>query len=340
MNRYLIDLSLVFLFSAIIAGAAGNACETVLDENPKGDDPIPEQGIIGGEQTNYEEWKGVVGLFSGMSICSAVMLAPDIALSAGHCVLLTSIGQPTVNYVRNPTTLQLLGGSNLDIFYSYGEKVIKHPTWQGNLWPNAVDLSMIKLEEPLEDVEIYKVRKAPQPKIGDKGIIVGYGMASTDEMSAGTHRVGDTTILRMMGGRIELGNPAGTCQGDSGGPFFTDQNGEWVVTGITSFGTTGTCLATGGGWDINVVTYRSWIEKTFLELAGYELPEVEASPLDGDDTGGDSGSDSDGDGDGDDDGDSDGDDGDSDGDSDEDCGCRTTGALSVFSFVALIFSIL
>ena len=32
------------------------------------------------------------------------------------------------------------------------------------------------------------------------------------------------------------GGAKGTCQGDSGGPFFIERNGEPVVVGVVSFG--------------------------------------------------------------------------------------------------------
>jgi V8-like Glu-specific endopeptidase len=270
------SLRLVLAFTMTISmGATG--CEQAdapmaLNETP--------QKIVNGTETNYEQWQGVIGLFTGMSICTATLIAPDIALSAGHCVYYPAQG---VDYVKNPGDLQILGGPIMDEFYSYATKIAKHPQWQGNLWGNAVDLSMIKLETPVKDQPYYKIRQAPSVKVGDKGWIVGYGKswddgkANTyeDEASAGTHRAGETTVLTVQTRVIEVGSPTSTCQGDSGGPLFTHQNGDWVITGVTSFGQ-GRCTATGGGWDVNVLTYRAWIESTFEQLAGYPLSEVDA----------------------------------------------------------------
>ncbi|MCU0663891.1 MAG: trypsin-like serine protease [Myxococcota bacterium] len=278
MPRTVLSPCLAFT-AACFSIAVWQGCASAEDGAPVESAP---QSIVNGTETNYEQWKGVVGLFTGMSICTATLIAPDIALSAGHCVFLPS---QNVNYVKNPQDLMVIGGPQMasEDFLSYASKVIKHPQWQGNLWGNAVDLSLIKLENPAEDQPYYHLREAPSVKVGDKGWIVGYGKSYDDgnasnlddDATAGIHRAGETTVQTVQSRILELGSPTSTCQGDSGGPFFSQQNGKWVVTGVTSFGQ-GRCFASGGGWDVNVLTYRKWIETTFEELAGYPLSEVDA----------------------------------------------------------------
>ncbi|MCP4679713.1 MAG: trypsin-like serine protease [Deltaproteobacteria bacterium] len=293
-------------------GAVGLSCDPVDEEIPVSSlsEKPGLQGIVGGHETNYEEWKGVIGLWTGLGLCTGSLLAPDVVLSAGHCVFYKSWNQlENTDFVNNPQDLQILGGAVIgEEQYSWAEKVVKHPNWNGSLGGNAVDLSMIKLEEPIEGIETYGVRREAAPAKGSKGWIVGYGKSvNNDDMSAGTHRAGETTVKSVNNRVLGLATPSGTCQGDSGGPFFSEQDGEWVITAITSYGA-GFCGPNVTGYSVNVVTYQKWIEETFLELTGEEL-----NP----------GSDSDGDTDTDVDGDSDSDtdtdvDGDSDGDSDSD----------------------
>ena len=286
------------------------------------------KGIAGGEETEYEEWQGVVGMFSAMglyaSICTGTMLAPDIILSAAHCVYYSQDGQ-SIDYVNNPDMLQVMGGSVLgDVDYGFAEKVVKHPSWQGNYMSisREVDLSMIKLERPIKDVEAFKVRKDAAPQIGDDGWLVGYGMSvNGDDYSAGTHRAGTAFVRERRNRVLGIGSPSSTCQGDSGGPFFTEQDGAWVVSAVTSYGRGDSCLPNDVGYSVNLVTYRKWIEDTFFELAGYELdgsPDEEEPSTDAD-VDGDADADGDADGDADTDGDADGDsDGDTDSDTDSD----------------------
>ncbi|MCP4679712.1 MAG: trypsin-like serine protease [Deltaproteobacteria bacterium] len=317
MKNNLLIVGLVMMF---ITGL--NGCEPDMGEAIPLDGP-GHQGIIGGHETNYDEWQGVVGLWGmvgmGAAICTGTLLAPNIILSAGHCVYYPS---DNINFIQNPGNLQIMGGPKIGgVDYGFPEKIVKHPQWNGNLGWGAIDLSMIKLETPIEGVDWYKIREAPAPNVGEMGWIVGYGQASqTDEMTAGTHRAGETTVQEKNNRTIYLMNPAATCEGDSGGPFFTQQGGEWVLTAVTSFGD-GTCRTNSRGGSVNVVTYLPWIESTFLSLAGYELGEDPPLPdTDTDsETAGDSDSDSDADNDADTDTDSDADnDADTDTDTDSD----------------------
>ncbi len=232
------------------------------------------RGIIGGHETDYLEWKGVVGLWGagagGFAMCTGSLLAPNIVLTAGHCVYYPS---DSINYVTSPTSMQLLGGAVIgQEDYGYAEQIVTHPNWNGYLTGSAVDLAMVKLQSPVSDIENYAVRESDPPDAGTMGWIVGYGKASMDAGTEGTHRAGETTVQEVSNRILELRLPAATCQGDSGGPFFTWQSSAWVVTAVTSYGD-GTCRTNAPGGSVNVVTYRQWIEDTFFNLAGYELGE-------------------------------------------------------------------
>ncbi|MCP4599766.1 MAG: trypsin-like serine protease, partial [Proteobacteria bacterium] len=284
----------VWLCFAVMA-AMWLSCEPEFDDTLHSEDLTGFRGIVDGEETNYEKWKGAVGLFAPPgSVCTGTLIAPDVVLSAGHCVF-----YPTsmINVVKDPELLQILGGPRPgDIFYSNAEKVVKHPSWNGSLIL-GVDLSMIKLKDPIpiEDVEPHKVRMGKLTR-GEKGVIAGYGSTSYgDTASAGVHRWGETTLLS-LGSNIQLGNPSGLCSGDSGGPFFTQEEDDWVVTGVTSW-VAGECNAKSGSMSVNVLTYRKWIDKVFREFTGKGLDETDSdSDTDTDtDTETDSGTDTDSD---------------------------------------------
>ncbi|MCU0662707.1 MAG: trypsin-like serine protease [Myxococcota bacterium] len=246
------------------------ACET-LDE-PLGKGLEGQAGIVNGQETQYEKWQGAIGLFTGYSICTGSLIAPDVVLSAGHCVYLPSEG---IDFVSEPSYLQIVGGPIMDVYYAEAEQIITHPTWKGNV-ARGTDLSMIKLKTPIEGIETYLVRDEDSPTVKTKGILVGYGATkSNSTTTAAVHRWGETTIQSVAAGRIGTGNPSGLCQGDSGGPLFTEQAGRWVVSGVASF-ITGFCNAKTGSFSVNVVPNRPWIEQTYKDLTGRDLP----SPFD------------------------------------------------------------
>ena len=229
--------------------------------------------IINGIETNYETWQGVIGLMfsSGyMShICTGTLIDTEVVLTAGHCVYMPEEGIDLIN--ENTNDLEIVGGSNMDIHYTWASRIIKHDKWNGNIYdPLAVDLAIIYLEEPVLGVETYGLSHSPL-QVGQNGIIVGYGN-NTNSGGDTVHREGTTKVIELKGEKVfELGYPTGTCRGDSGGPFFASQDDKWVVAGVTSYGVGTECLAHMGNWDVNVYTYREWINSIVEELTGHEI---------------------------------------------------------------------
>jgi len=315
MKRALIVL-LMAATAGVLGGAAGEGCEAL------GDGPLLTEGedhefgfggIVNGTPTNYASWKGVIAVQGNQSLCTGALIDPEVVLTAGHCVYYPSDG---INYASNPSQVTIYGGSNLysgAVYISGASQIVYHPQWPGNLQTgNEVDLALIHLNTTVTNVEYYDVRVDPQPTAGTPGIIVGYGLTvPSNQNSAGTHVMGETTLLQVSTNLIEIGDPAGTCSGDSGGPLFTQQGGKWVVTGVNSFVDSYDCLPQNGSWEMNVLSRRAWIEEQVVAWTGHGLG--------GGSPGGDADTDTDSDGDSDADGDSDTDvDGDSDSDSDGD----------------------
>ncbi len=242
------------------------------------------EGIVAGEETHFETWKGVLALLGDGTLCTAALIDEHVLLTAAHCVYEPSKG---VNYLTRPELLLVRGGAEIlgpgKNTYATGEEIVLHETWKGDIKDmDSVDLALIRLSRPLTGLEIYPIREAASPRIGQKGKIVGYGLVGENGAnSAGAHRQGDTTVLELYKNRIEMGEPSGVCNGDSGGPLFTVQDGQWVITGVTSFGMNEICQASQGGWAVDVVPYRSWIDSALYDLTGHGLEERETSILGG-----------------------------------------------------------
>ena len=235
------------------------------------------QEIVGGSPTEYQIWKGAVGIMIPMginsySICTATLIDPEVILSAGHCVYLPPQG---IDVLHTPGNINIVGGSNMDIHYAVASEVVKHPNWNGDIYsPTRVDLSVIKLASPIEHIEPYPVDTIPLTK-GTKGVIVGYGNSS-DSGGAGVHRYGETTVLTVTGTEFELGNPAGTCLGDSGGPLFVDRgDNDWAVAGVSSYGVGYGCSAMDSSWDVYILEYRDWIGDVVEEMTGRSLIDLQ-----------------------------------------------------------------
>lgn len=243
-----------------------------------------EPMIVNGTETGYTDWQGVVGLImnvtGGQALCTATLIDPEILLTAGHCVYLKENGVLSLDAVTTPSKITAYYGASIAGWNSKKlagvKKIKKHDTWSGDINNTGqnIDMAVIQLDKKIMDKPIYAVRVLPKETVGEVGVIVGYGITSTNAQDSGVHRKGDAKLIQFqnMNGKtiIEIGGPSGTCQGDSGGPFFTKQNNQWVVSGITSFGGQ-VCYADKGGYDTHVLTSKAWLDAAVKELTGHEL---------------------------------------------------------------------
>ncbi|MCP4677346.1 MAG: trypsin-like serine protease [Deltaproteobacteria bacterium] len=252
---------LLFIFSS------GTGCEE--EETFELQEGARPHEVFGGEPTEgAEEWSGVVGIgFSGMSMCSGTLIDEQVVLTAGHCV---KMGGP-MDFSNMPSLLGILGGAKAGQTLARGQKIVVHPSWEGELSDGATDMSLIKLNKKVTKVPHYRLRDYPMPEAGDDAILVGYGM--TGDGTSSVQHIGETKILSVTPNLLETGGPgqAGICSGDSGGPVFTQQDGEWVVSAVNSFGVDTGCTNDFGAHSVNTLADCHWLNSKMIELVGHDL---------------------------------------------------------------------
>ena len=238
------------------------------------DEEIPaSKAIIGGTESNWEEpWRGAVALgINGYFMCSGTLIDPRVVLTAGHCVKFS----PGMSLENAPQMLWIMGGSDVNtnspdmIKLAQAQKIVAHKNWDGNIESASTDIALVLLDKELTDIPYYRLRDFPMPQTGDPAFLVGYG--DDGDGNSAIQRMGDTTLVSVSPELLGTSEGANTCPGDSGGPVFTKQDGDWVLTGVTSFGAGDVCRTDLPMYATNVLVACHWINSVMMEMVGHDL---------------------------------------------------------------------
>ncbi|MEC9071159.1 MAG: trypsin-like serine protease, partial [Myxococcota bacterium] len=232
--------------------------------------------------------KNVVALISlsnqGMGSCSGSLIAPNLVLTAQHCVaglntgayvqcgVSTFTGTTPANqvYVTTETSLP-----NLDHLYK-GVSQIIIPPGSGAC---GRDIALMILDNQVDSLAAAPLipRVDTEHKSGDIYSAIGYGEIGDNAGGSGTRRRRDGLSTYCVSNKCphwmqstdeEWVGEAGTCSGDSGGPAIDAQN---RVIGVVSRGGEGCTYPTYSG----VEAWGDWIKENALyaaQLGGYEAP--------------------------------------------------------------------
>jgi secreted trypsin-like serine protease len=196
------------------------------------------------------------------NVCTGSALAPDLVLTAGHCVA------PPATYrvlLDKPPGLSI-------------RSIAVHPRYSAKDYAFGrvtADVALLKLERPLP-ADVVPALLAPKitVKPGDRFVVAGFGVTvARSDNGIGTPRAATLVATGRPGNlQIRLVDPAargeraglGACTGDSGGPAFVERSGIHAVIGVVSW-STGPAGSEGCGGLTGVTPlalYRNWIVET------------------------------------------------------------------------------
>jgi secreted trypsin-like serine protease len=196
--------------------------------------------------------------------CTGVVLAPDLVLTAAHCVL-PGADYKIVEYdaARRPQLRDVA-------------RIERHPQFDLralNVHRATADVALIKLAAPLppafQPATLSMTALAVRP--GDRFLVVGAGVTlQGDGRTGGVARAAQLTATGRPGTlQLRLVDPSsggkragvGACTGDSGAPVFARGGDGFAVIGLVSWSTGPNNTAGCGGLTgvTPLARYRDWI---------------------------------------------------------------------------------
>ncbi len=191
----------------------------------------------------------------GIGQCTGTMLAPNLVLTARHCVSATQDGGLACKADGTPIAGGRISKDKKpeDIYVVVGTQRPSRPEANGQgakLFVNEAthlcnnDIALVLLKEPIKDVPIAPIRlDAPAVK-GELVTAVGWGVTDktpntpTRQQRAGIEVQGVGGDPRQQTGPSEFSVGESICSGDSGGPAIAETSG--AIVGVVSRGGNGT----------------------------------------------------------------------------------------------------
>ena len=213
----------------------------------------PAGALVGADVADRTVQRFTVVVAGTKGRCSGVVLAPDIVLTAAHCV-------------RRGERFQI--GGNVGGGYQTGlglvAEFVAHPLYAPKD-AGSPDLAILKLEKPLPDRFVPAVLNPRVPGVGDDLIVAGYGKSASADSGA-------SVVLRMVLQRVSqsirgwviltsVGEDAANAgPGDSGGPVFAYRGMHSLVglmVGVSGKRTKAVAIS----------AHTDWIRETMRKLA-------------------------------------------------------------------------
>lgn len=255
--------------------------------------------IINGENCGEDQFPASVALIEGSDghygrICGATLIAPDVAITAAHCVedyfKDKNPSAPSVQYyitsvsdLRNPSFMDSPSTIRVHALVMH-EGYVKRNDYRFN---EDVALLFLSTQSTLPVAQLVTPNESYLLRTGMPGFIVGWGQKVVAQKGLAntppTKSCASTFVNNLTSMEIQFGSnaySARTCFGDSGGAAYVQFEPTRIgaapplrLAGITSHTTAYDLDCSKGGVDARIDVHYRWIDNTLRDTCrnGYRL---------------------------------------------------------------------
>ena len=220
------------------------------------DAPV-EQTLQGGPRDAHDPAVGLVWLEGG-GFCSGSLIAPDVVLTAGHCVV------PTVAsfYTGGGEAATQVGALPVGKLVEHAViDQVAHPSYSsaGGCPNSTFDVGLLRLAHPIKNIRPLALG-ANAPRLGAVCRAIGYGVHNQGaQATVEQKRRASETVKSVDETSVLVAAKTGIVDhGDSGGPLVCNAR----IVGTTSCGTDGAYPEHHEAYYARTDTIRDWIDST------------------------------------------------------------------------------
>jgi secreted trypsin-like serine protease len=185
--------------------------------------------IVGGKTGDHGAQRHTVFITSRVQDCSGTLIAPDLVITAAHCV-----AKGGSFSIRN-------GAGSIAV-----AQVVVHPAFRSDSYEThkpSPDVAILKLASPMPP-PMRPVRLATDkafPPRGTPFVIAGFGEGTEGDRRIGTFRTAQLINAGTTGGimlrlhAMKGTSGVGSCTGDSGGSAYRSEDHVLVLYGVIAW---------------------------------------------------------------------------------------------------------
>jgi hypothetical protein len=215
--------------------------------SPSGDDTAAsDDAIIGGAPAESDRFLAVASLVKPKTLddgstiykpfCTATLIAPDLVITANHCVATENLEPSALLVAFGPKSTAPRKTAAVASFERKGLAALP-----GDVMTAGEDVILMRLAAPVTDIAPIDVGSLSPIDVGRPFLAVGYGFSDGPRTQFGVRLMGPTKVVALRDAfETEVGvradGDARICQGDSGGPLLAERDGKLFITAILSRG--------------------------------------------------------------------------------------------------------